>query len=157
MLIVGGSEEAAELSLLLFLLPAGLVFDRAVALFVVFYFQRMEKERCHYWLQYKRGSKVETRSCLTIKRARKLNESYQSADCLRFPRSICGRRFFTKWGIFLIAFFSWLICFRSEKTSLRKQPFLLPLRRWGRFARNSVCDFACVADALNFLYIASAN
>ena len=48
MLIVGVSEEAAELSLLLFLLPAGLVFDRAVALFVVFYFQRMEKERCHY-------------------------------------------------------------------------------------------------------------
>ena len=26
--------------------------------------------------------------------------------------------------------------------SLRKQPFLLALRRWGRFARNNVCDSA---------------
>ena len=26
--------------------------------------------------------------------------------------------------------------------SLRKQPLLLPLRRWGRFARNNVCDSA---------------
>ena len=40
MLIVG-SAEAAELSFLLFLIPAGLVFDRAVAAFV-FHFHSLD-------------------------------------------------------------------------------------------------------------------
>ena len=31
---------------------------------------------------------------------------------------------------------------RSDQFSLRKHPFLLALRRWGRFARRNVCDLA---------------
>ena len=39
-------------------------------------------------------------------------------------------------SVLVIAFFLLL------KASLRKQPFLLALRRWGRFARRNVCDSA---------------
>ena len=31
---------------------------------------------------------------------------------------------------------------KSKKLSLRKHPFLLALRRWGRFAERNVCDSA---------------
>ena len=31
-------------------------------------------------------------------------------------------------------------CFETLRTSLRKHLFLLPLRRWGRFAPSNVCD-----------------
>ena len=43
-MLIAGSVEAVELSFLVFLLPAGLVFDRAVAAFVVFYFHSLEKK-----------------------------------------------------------------------------------------------------------------
>ena len=43
-MLIAGSMEAAELSFLLFLLPPGLVFDRAVVAFVVFHFHSLEKK-----------------------------------------------------------------------------------------------------------------
>ena len=35
-----------------------------------------------------------------------------------------------------------LFDFNLEYRGLRKHPFLLALRRWGRFARRNVCDSA---------------
>ena len=61
--LIVGSVEAAELSFLLFLLPASLVFDRVLAAFVVFHFQSL-------------FGKSKKRSCLKIKSAQKLNGCY---------------------------------------------------------------------------------
>ena len=38
------------------------------------------------------------------------------------------------------------------ENSLRKHPFFLSLRRWGRFARRSVCDSATEIDANQCLH-----
>ena len=37
-------------------------------------------------------------------------------------------------------FWNWVPLSRCRLFSLRKRPFLLALRRWGRFARRNVCD-----------------
>ena len=43
-----------------------------------------------------------------------------------------------------VVYATFLHCFtmpmQNETSSLRKHPFLLALRRWGRFARRNVCD-----------------
>ena len=59
---------------------------------------------------------------------------------LKLPR----QEFLSRWATVLIIFFFEDLCctfFKNEETSVFfKHPFLLALRRWGRFARRNVCD-----------------
>ena len=94
-MLIAGSTEAAELSFLLFLLPAGLVFDRAVVAFVVFHFHSLEKKSwSHYWSHCTRGSKVETRSCLRVRKCAKIERMLVGIQ--RGPSFLC------KWESFLM-------------------------------------------------------
>ena len=111
-----GSIEAAKLSFLLFLVPAGLVFDRAVAAFVVFHFHSREKMLIsllipmQMWLESRDAKLFENKKCANIEQLL----SYPSADCPKFLRSICGRSLFTTRGIFNVLFLDLYFSLRGD-------------------------------------------
>ena len=116
MLIVS-SVEATELSFLLFFLSAGLVFDQAVAGFVVFHFHGHEKK---VDLTIDRNANVaqklfENGKCAKIEQML----CYPSADGPSFLRSICEQSLFMKQGILQLPF-SRLI-FSAQRGHFKKQ------------------------------------
>ena len=72
------------------------------------------------------------------------NISYQKLRNCCVAKNLISHTFSVKFRVFRRDFLRnqsvyWAQIFRD---SLRKHPFLLALRRWGRFARRNVCDLA---------------
>ena len=71
---------------------------------------------------------------ITKTNGQSLRKSFEVLNEMFIFNSFC---IYIKYGIRIVALSFWY-----SKFSLRKHPFLLALRRWGRFARRNVCDSA---------------
>ena len=68
-------------------------------------------------------------------------ELVKNLSCFAFSQLSLPASYLHNNGAELVEdFWNWVPLSRCRLFSLRKRPFLLALRRWGRFARRNVCD-----------------